>query len=131
MKAYGIGRLTKDIEVRMTSSGKKVATFTLACRRTKDITDFISCVAWEKRAELLETYTHKGSQIFVDGTVTARSYDDPNAPGRKVYVTEILVDSITLCDSKPTETRQTPVPIPTPEVDPTNVLEFDDDSLPF
>lgn len=126
MKAYGIGRLTKDIEVRMTSSGKKVATFTLACRRTKDITDFISCVAWEKRAELLETYTHKGSKIFVEGTVTARSYDDPIVSGRKVYVTEILVDGVTLCDSKPTETRQTPVPIPTPEVDP-QAIEFDDD----
>ena len=131
MKAYGIGRLTKDIEVRMTSSGKKVATFTLACRRTKDATDFISCVAWEKRAELLEAYTRKGSQIFVEGTVTARSYDDPIVSGRKVYVTEILVDNVTLCDSKPTETRTTQVPLPTPEVDPTNVLEFDDDSLPF
>lgn len=128
MKAYGIGRMTKDIEVRMTSSGKKAATFTLACRRTKDITDFISCVAWEKRAELLEAYTRKGSQIFVEGTVTARSYDDPIVSGRKVYVTEILVDNVTLCDSKPAETRTTQVPIPTPE---DNHIEFDDDSLPF
>lgn len=128
MKAYGIGRLTKDIEVRMTSSGKKVATFTLACRRTKDATDFISCVAWEKRAELLEAYTRKGSQIFVEGTVTARSYDDPIISGRKVFVTEILVDNVTLCDSKPTETRTTQVPLPTPE---DNHIEFDDDSLPF
>lgn len=128
MKAYGIGRLTKDVEVRMTSSGKKVATFTLACKRTKDITDFISCVAWEKRAELLEAYTRKGSQIMIEGTVTARSYDDQT--GRKVYVTEILVDAVTLCDNKPTETRQTPVPVPTPEVDP-RAVEFDDDSLPF
>ena len=128
MKAYGIGRLTKDIEIRMTSSGKKVATFTLACRRTKDATDFISCVAWEKRAELLEAYTRKGSQIFVEGTVTARSYDDPIVSGRKVFVTEILVDNVTLCDSKPTETRTTQVPLPTPE---DNHIEFDDDSLPF
>lgn len=141
MKAYGIGRLTKDIEVRMTSSGKKVATFTLACRRTKDITDFISCVAWEKRAELLQAYTHKGSQIFVEGTVTARSYDDTT--GRKVYVTEILVDNVTLCDSKPTETRTTQVPVPEqPQTFEgladymesngiSHIQNFDDDSLPF
>lgn len=131
MKAYGIGRLTDNIVVRMTQNGKKVATFTLACRRDKDNTDFVSCVAWEKRAETLYAYTHKGSRIMVEGDVRTRNYDDPNAPGRKVYVTEILVDSITLCDSKPAETRQTPVPIPTPEVDPSNVLEFDEDSLPF
>ena len=131
MKAYGLGRLTKDVEIRMTTSGKKVATFTLACRRDKDNSDFVSCVAWERRAETLEAYTHKGSRIMVEGDVRTRNYDDPNAPGRKVYVTEILVDSITLCDSKP-ETRETAVPIPeyTPQVNPQDV-EVSDDDLPF
>ena len=131
MKAYGIGRLTDNVTIRMTPNGKKVTSFTLACRRTENITDFVSCVAWEKRAELLQTYTHKGSKIFVEGDVNTRNYDDPNFSGRKVYVTEINVTSIQLCDAKP-ETRETAVPIPeyTPQVNPQDV-EVTADDLPF
>lgn len=125
MRVIGVGRLTKDPEIRVTTSGKKVATFSLACRRTADVTDYPSCVAWEKTAELLEKYTRKGSQIEVDGRLTTRSYDDPNYPNRKVYVTEVLVDSIVLCGDRPKEdeeekTKQS-----------NGSLDFDVDNLPF
>lgn len=130
MKAYGIGRLTKDIEIRTTQNGKKVASFTLACRRTKDITDFVSCIAWENRADLLRTYTHKGSKIFVEGDVQARNYDDPNYPGRKVFVTEILVNSITLCDSKPQEATPLISYVEPATIEPTT-YDPTDDELPF
>jgi single-strand DNA-binding protein len=95
-----IGRLTKNIEIKMTPSQKKVAQFTLAVYRTKEEADFISCVAWEKTAELLETYTSKGSQVGITGSIRTRSYDDPCVVNRKVYVTEVLVSSIYLLDSK-------------------------------
>ena len=103
-----IGRLTKNIEIKMTPSQKKVAQFTLAVYRTKEEADFISCVAWEKTAELLEIYTSKGSQVGITGSIRTRNYDDPNIPNKKVYVTEVLVSSIYLLDSKKKEEQYQP-----------------------
>lgn len=90
------GRLTKDIELRRTTSGKTCTSFTLAVNRNKQETDFINCVAWDKLAELLERYTHKGSQIGVEGRIQTRNYDDRN--GKKVYITEVLVNSISFLE---------------------------------
>ena len=90
------GRLTKDIELRRTTSGKTCTSFTLAVNRNKQETDFINCVAWDKVAELLERYTHKGSQIGVEGRIQTRNYDDKN--GKKVYITEVLVNSISFLE---------------------------------
>lgn len=90
------GRLTKDIELRRTTSGKTCTSFTLAVNRNREETDFINCVAWDKVAELLERYTHKGSQIGVEGRIQTRNYDDRN--GKKVYVTEVLVNSISFLE---------------------------------
>ena len=90
------GRLTKDIELRRTTSGKTCTIFTLAVNRNKQETDFINCVAWDKVAELLERYTHKGSQIGVEGRIQTRNYDDKN--GKKVYITEVLVNSISFLE---------------------------------
>ena len=90
------GRLTKDIELRRTTSGKVCTIFTLAVNRNKQETDFINCVAWEKVAELLERYTRKGFQIGVEGRIQTRNYDDRN--GKKVYITEVLVNSIAFLD---------------------------------
>ena len=90
------GRLTKDIELRRTTSGKTCTSFTLAVNRNKQETDFINCVAWDKVAELLERYTHKGFQIGVEGRIQTRNYDDRN--GKKVYITEVLVNSISFLE---------------------------------
>lgn len=102
-----IGRLTKDIELKVTPSGNYVCSFHLAVSRRKSKedkntpdADFIPCVAWNKTAEVLSTYTSKGSQIGVEGRIQTRNYDDPNIPGRKVYVTEVIVGSICLLESK-------------------------------
>ena len=63
-----IGRLTKDPEIKKTSSGKSVASFTLAVnqRFNRDKTDFINCVAWEKTADYLGNYVKKGNLIAVE-----------------------------------------------------------------
>jgi len=103
-----IGRLTKNIEIKMTPNQKVVTQFNLAVYRTKDETDFINCVAWDKTAELLETYTSKGSQVGITGSIRTRSYDDPYVANRKVYVTEVLVSSIYLLDSKKKEEQYQP-----------------------
>ena len=97
------GRITKDIELRRTTSGKTCTSFTLAVNRNKQETDFINCVAWDKVAELLERYTQKGYQIGVEGRIQTRNYDDRN--GKKVYITEVLVNSISFLDKLEQNTR--------------------------
>lgn len=103
-----IGRITKDIEVRKTQSGKSVAQFTLAVsRRGKDAgADFINCVAWEKAADVLAQYGHKGDRIGIVGRIATRSYDDKYS-NKKVFVTEIMVDQFEfLSEPKKEEPKQ-------------------------
>lgn len=110
-----VGRLTRDPALRKTNTGKSVVSFTLAVTRRRSnnadpnqpTADFISCTAWEKAAELISQYTHKGSQLGVEGKIQTRNYDDPNNPGKKVYVTEVLVDNFTFLDSRNSENVQT------------------------
>lgn len=96
------GRLTKDPELRTTQSGLSVATFTLAVNRqyskAKGDADFINCVIWRKAAENFCNFTSKGSLVGIDGRIQTRSYE--NKSGQKVYVTEIVVDSFSLLESK-------------------------------
>lgn len=106
-----IGRLTDRVDLKVTSSGKKVAKFTLAINDGKDrdgndIVQFPNVVAWEKAAELLDLYTEKGSQVGVSGRLTTRKYDDKD--GKKVYVTEIVADRIDLPAKQKDSTKETP-----------------------
>lgn len=98
-----IGRTTRDIDLRRTGNGTAVASFTLAVNRdfkTQDgqEADFIQCVAWKKTAELLEQYVHKGDRIAVNGSIRTRNYDDNY--GKKVYVTEVLVNHVEFLETK-------------------------------
>ena len=103
-----VGRLTKDVELRKTPAGNSVVSFTLAVSRrvsrnntsNQPTADFISCVAWNQTADLMKNYLHKGSQIGVEGRIQTRNYDDPNVPGRKVYVTEVVADNVTFLESR-------------------------------
>lgn len=104
----GIGRLTRDPEVRYTQSGKACAKFTLAIDRRKSgdgnpQADFISCVAWEKTAEIISQYVSKGQKIAVEGRIQTRSYEAND--GTKRYVTEVVINSMEFCDSKRDEAR--------------------------
>ena len=107
-RAILIGRLTRDPELRTTPTGRNVCQFAIAVNRTytsangEREADFINCVVWDKQAENLCRYQKKGNQIAVEGRIQTRNYDDNN--GRKVYVTEILANSISFLDSKGTST---------------------------
>lgn len=101
-----VGRLTRDVEVRKTASGLSVATFTVACDRrmargqdgnNQQSADFISCVAWRQAADFLGSYARKGALVGVEGRIQTRSYD---RDGQKVYVTEIVCDTVNLLESK-------------------------------
>lgn len=98
-----VGRITKDPEVRYTSSNIPVCQFALAVNRKYQSggerqADFINCVAWRNSAELLGRYVKKGAQIGVEGQIQTRNYED--AGGVKRYVTEVICDSITFLESK-------------------------------
>lgn len=97
-----IGRITKDVELRYTPNQKAVVSFVLAVARDKDTTDFIGCVVWNKQAENLEKYCGKGDLIGIDGSLRTRNYD--NAQGQKVYVTEVLCNSIQYLNNRNRET---------------------------
>lgn len=103
-QVFLLGRLTRDIEVKQTPSGKTVGSFSLAVDKQTNpqnngpTADFFNCVAWEKTAELLSQYTSKGSRIHVQGQLQARSYEAKDGTNRNVV--EINVRDFTLLDSK-------------------------------
>ena len=99
-----VGRLTRDPELRRTGNGAAVTSFTLALNRNYNSADgqqadYISCVVWNKVAENVEKYCSKGSLIGVEGRLRSRSYD--NAQGQRVYVTEVVCDSVQFLETKP------------------------------
>ena len=91
-KWQGVGNLVRDPELRQTTNGKSVCTFTVAISRgyNKDETDYIPIVTWEKQAESCGRYLKKGSKVAVTGAIQTRSYE---SKGEKRYATEIVADA--------------------------------------
>src|SRR5699024_9334975 len=120
-----IGRLTKAIDIKATNSGTTVGNFTLAVNLTfgkkEQEADFITCVAFNKTAEIISQYTDKGSQIAVVGRIQTRNYE--NKEGVRIYVTEVVANQVQLLDSKAQITAhkdKTIIPIQMPMADKTN-----------
>ena len=107
-----VGRLTKEVDLKFTSSGTAVGSFTLAVNRSftnqqgEREADFIQCVIWRKAAENLANFTRKGSQIGVEGRIQTRNYE--NQQGQRVYVTEVVVNNFHLLEPR-SITEQRPV----------------------
>lgn len=135
------GRLTRDVDLRYTTSGIAVGQFTLAVdRRFKSKsgnreTDFISCQIWRKPAENLANYAHKGSLIGIEGHIQTRTYD--NKQGQKIYVTEVIAENFSLLEPKPAQqtdnarvssNRDTQGTTNQPSGKP---IDVNDDDLPF
>ncbi|AKJ49751.1 single-stranded DNA-binding protein, partial [Staphylococcus aureus] len=99
-----VGRLTRDPELRTTQSGVNVASFTLAVNRTftnaqgEREADFINIIVFKKQAENVNKYLSKGSLTGVDGRLQTRNYE--NKEGQRVYVTEVIADSIQFLEPK-------------------------------
>ena len=94
-----MGRLTADVEIKATASGKSVAAFTIACDRDfgERETDFINCVAWQNKAEFIAKWFRKGDMIALMGRLAMRSYETDNGK-RTVY--EINVEDAYFCGNK-------------------------------
>lgn len=133
----GVGRLTKDVELRFTPQGVAVANFTVAINRTfknangEYDADFINVVSFKKTAENVANYTKKGSLVAVDGRIQTRNYE--NNEGKRVYVAEIVADSIQFLDTKKQETQQQRYTHDPGEPFKNNghPIDIDDSDLPF
>lgn len=103
-KVVLIGRLTRDPELRYTSSNIASTTFSLAVNRQFQNqngvreADFINIVMWRKQAETAKKYLTKGSLISIEGRIQTRNYD--GADGKKVYVTEVVADNFEFLETK-------------------------------
>lgn len=135
-KAILVGRLTRDPELKSTTTGKTVANFNLAVdRRFKNKdgqkeADFINCQAWGKTAELLGQYTKKGSRVGVVGRMQVRSYDGTD--GIKRWVTEVIVDELEFLESKGGGQTGNPTDqVSVAQMDEDFHLMADDDDIPW
>lgn len=123
------GRVTKDIELKVTPTGKSVCTFSLAVERKfvqngEKVTDFINCQLWGKSAETLEKYGKKGMMIGIEGRIQTRKYT--NQQGQTVYVTEVVADSFSFLEKKQSNDQPQ-----FNEYTSFGGLEVTDDDLPF
>ncbi|MCC4383748.1 single-stranded DNA-binding protein [Limosilactobacillus reuteri] len=109
-RAILTGRLTRDPELRYTTSGTAVVQATIAVDRQfknqqgEREADFINLVIWRKAAENFANFTHKGSLVGIDGRIQTRTYE--NKQGQRVYVTEINVDSFSLLEPRQENNQQ-------------------------
>lgn len=97
-----LGRITKDLEQKTTTSGMSVCSFDIAVTRkfNKEITDFIPCVAWNKTCETMCKFVKKGQLIAIDGSLYTRKYEDKNGNNRTAY--EVNVNNFYFAESKKT-----------------------------
>ena len=145
-KAILIGRLTRDPEMRTTSSGIATTTFSIAVNRNftnqngEREADFINIVTWRKQAENVAKYCTKGSQVAIDGRIQTRTYDAQD--GTKRYVTEVVADNVTFLGAKNGSNREDSFNEPNMDIETTNIDEdpyanmgeeiaLSDDELPF
>lgn len=113
-KTFLLGHCGKDPEVRTTNGGTIVASFSLATsdRRKdgrgewQDTSEWHNLIAFGRTAEIVRDYVHKGSQLYLEGKLQTRSWDDKES-GQKRYKTEILINELTLLGGKPGERQQT------------------------
>lgn len=120
------GRLTKDVELRYTSSQKAFAIFTLAVRREGDKTDFINCQAWDRTAENLQKYCAKGSMVLLEGRLQVEPYEKD---GHKRTDIKVVAYKVEFLDKKEEEAK--PKFTPTTEPAPFFDEGEQDDLLPF
>lgn len=111
-KVLLLGRLGKDPDVRAMPDGTAVASFSIATSmitnksgEKKEYTEWHRCVAFNKAAEIVRDYLKKGNQVFIEGSLRTRKWDDK---GIERYTTEVVVGRLTMIGGKPTEPQSSP-----------------------
>ena len=111
-KAMIIGNLTADPELKTIPSGQNVTTFGVATNKSwkdgngqkQESTTYHNIVAWRKLADVCKQYLHKGSKVYIEGSLQTKTWDDAN--GVKRYKTEIVAESLIMLDKAPTQDGQ-------------------------
>ena len=137
-----VGRITKDPEVRYTSSNIANCNFTIAVDRGYTAqngerqSDFINCVSWRQQAEFMSQYIKKGYMMGVTGRIQTRSYQAQDGSTR--YVTEVVCDSVqnlqprdTQAAAVPSQSAQTHTPARQSQTTEFDVTDVSEDDLPF
>ena len=136
-KWIGMGRLTRDPEVRYSQSGSAVANFSVAIDRRykrdgETTADFFNCTAFGKTGEFVEKYLRKGLKVVIEGELQNNNYEDKN--GTKHYSVQIIVNQIEFAESKSSQTNNDtaePEASAPADNDFVNVPDGDMDELPF
>ncbi len=136
-KVILIGNLGRDPEVRSTPSGQSVANFTLATSRKwtdrdgqrQEKTEWHRIVCWGRQAEIAGQYLTKGKQIYVEGRLETRSWDDKNS-GEKRYTTEIICDNFQMLGRRDDSPSSMGSYQPGPSA-PSAAADSPDDDIPF
>lgn len=131
-KVILVGNLGKDPEVRYLDGGVAVANFPLATSETYkdksgnrvDQTEWHNIVLWRGLAEISEKYLKKGSQVYIEGKIRTRSWDDKD--GVKRYTTEIVADNMTMLGGRQNDSA----PVSAPSQGASSAAQEEDD-LPF
>lgn len=108
-KVMIIGNLGRDPEIRYTSGGKPVTTFSVASSRTwvtsegdrREATEWFNVVAWGNLAEICNQYLRKASRVYVDGHLQTRNWEDQD--GQKHYRTELVANEMLILDPRPSK----------------------------
>lgn len=113
-----LGRLTKDVDLKMTNSGLAVGRFSVAVDRklskekrteaennNQPTADFINCIAFRRTAEVIEQYFHKGNKIAITGHIQTGSYE--NQQGQRIYTTDVIVDSFDFVETNSNSSTNT------------------------
>lgn len=140
-KVILVGNLGKDPEVRHLDNGRAVANFSMATSETYKNrqgervtnTEWHNVVLWTPLAEIAEKFLRKGNQVYIEGKLTTRSWDDQD--GNKRYTTEVVGREMTLLGSREDNAGGAPAaasPAATPVQSPVSSIPEDDtDDLPF
>ncbi|MBI2055584.1 MAG: single-stranded DNA-binding protein [Candidatus Sungbacteria bacterium] len=148
-KAFVLGNVTRDPELRTTTSGQSVCSFSVATNRfykdqsgqRQQTAEFHNIVAWGRLAEICQQYLKKGSLVFIEGRIQTRSWQDQNS-GQKRYRTEIVTETMQLgprsagggstTAGASGEAAQTPAPEPVETVQyPGDEDEIKPEEIPF
>lgn len=137
-KAILIGNLGKDPELRYTPNGQAVASFSLATGEKwrdkdgvmQDRTEWHNIVVWGRQAEIAKEYLSKGRQVYIEGRIQSRSWEDKD--GNKRYITEIVAQKLSFLGQRDQAAVQASAAndVP-PEAPPPADLTDEDDDLPF
>ncbi|MSQ31342.1 MAG: single-stranded DNA-binding protein [Dehalococcoidia bacterium] len=137
-KCMIIGNLGADPEMRYTANGRAVTTFNVATSRTfnapdgqrREETEWFTVVTWERLAETCAQYLQKGRQVYVEGRMQTRSWDD-QATGQKRYRTELIAQEVKFLGSPRDGGREGGGFAPGMAVGPDTDGDIDPDELPF